>query len=292
MEKVLRVKNLKKTFYVGFWRKPKKVLHNISFDLTAGVMTGFLGINGTGKTTTIKSVLELIYPDAGEVTFFDNLPLSNEVKQKIAYLPEKPQLYDHLTGEEFLEFSANLSGKKFDKPISYYIDEVLDLVELKEAKEFRLREYSKGMYQRMGLAQAILRDPKLMILDEPMSDLDPAGRTLVKDILRKIQIEKKVSIFISSHLLQDIETLCKEIVILSKGEVKYTGSTMEFVNKLNPRFEIFYSQQKSPIQSVITESEDDLQAKIDSLRNQKSNIVAIQNQKSLEEAFKNFIEGF
>jgi ABC-type multidrug transport system ATPase subunit len=122
--------------------------------------------------------------------------------------------------------------------------------------------------------------------------LDPAGRALVKDILRRIQREKNVSIFISSHLLQDIETLCAEIVILNKGDMKYSGPTMDFVNKLNPKFEVFYGDQHGKTQSVVTESEIDLQHKIDSLRKQNSHILSVQNQKSLEEAFKNFIERF
>lgn len=171
------------------------------------------------------------------------------------------------------------------------IDEILELVDLKNAKYARLREYSKGMYQRMGLAQAIVRNPELMILDEPVSDLDPAGRALVKDILKRIQTEKKVSVFISSHLLQDIEDLCPEIVILNEGEVKYTGPTLSFINKLNPKFEITVENQNK--YSVISvDSEEKLQSEIDKLRSQKMNIVSIQNQKSLEEAFKNFIQGF
>jgi ABC-2 type transport system ATP-binding protein len=292
MEKVLKVKNLSKTFRVGFWRKPKKVLHNISFELSSGIMTGFLGVNGAGKSTTIKCILDLISPEEGEILFFDNQPLNNSVKKRIAYLPEKPQLYDHLTGHEFLELTAAVSERAFSKNIEYYLDEVLELVDLKTAKEYKLREYSKGMYQRMGLAQAILRDPQLIILDEPMADLDPAGRSLVKDILRRIQREKKVSIFMSSHLLQDIESLCSEIVILNKGEMKYSGATLDFVNKLNPKFEIFFNDNTGKIQNILTESEDDLQIKIDSIRQQKSHILSVQNQKSLEEAFKNFIERF
>lgn len=290
MANILEVKDLKKSFKRNPWSTPKKVLHNISFNLSQGVMTGFLGINGSGKTTTIKSVLDLISPDSGEIKFFGQ-PISRSVKKRIGFLPEKPQLYDHLSGEEFLSFALRLSRNEVSHSsaeVGKRIDEILELVDLKHAKHFRLREYSKGMYQRMGLAQAIIRNPELMILDEPMSDLDPAGRSLVKDILRRIQSEKKVSVFISSHLLQDIESLCPEIVILNEGEVKYTGQTLSFINKLNPNFEITF-ESGSKFSTVSVDSEEKLQSEIDRLRSQKMNIITIQNQKSLEEAFKNFI---
>lgn len=290
MAKVLEVKNLTKSFKRNLWSKPKEVLHNISFSLSQGVMTGFLGINGSGKSTTIKCVLDLISPDSGEIKFFGEA-LSRNVKKRIGYLPEKPQLYDHLSGYEFLNFALKLSRNDIStsqKEVDKKIDEILELVDLAHAKEFRLREYSKGMYQRMGLAQAIIRQPELVILDEPMSDLDPAGRSLVKDILKRIQSEKKVSVFISSHLLQDIEDLCPEIVILNEGEMKYTGHTLSFINKLNPKFEITY-ETESNFKTVTVDSEEGLQTEIDKLRTQKLNIITIQNQKSLEEAFKNFI---
>lgn len=293
MANILEVKNLQKSFKRNPWSKPKKVLHNISFGLTQGVMTGFLGINGSGKTTTIKCALDLITPDSGEILFFGE-KISRNVKKRIGFLPEKPQLYDHLTGGEFLEFAIKLSRNEVSSSkinMQKKIDEILELVDLANAKYFRLREFSKGMYQRMGLAQAIIRNPDLMILDEPMSDLDPAGRSLEKDILKRIQLEKKVSVFISSHLLQDIESLCPEIVILNEGEVKYTGPTLNFINKLNPNFEITYENQNK-FNTVSVDSEAKLQIEIDKLRNQKMNIITIQNQKSLEEAFKNFIQGF
>lgn len=293
MADILEVKNLQKSFKRNPWSKPKKVLHNISFGLQQGVMTGFLGINGSGKTTTIKCALDLISPDSGEILFFGE-KISRNIKKRIGFLPEKPQLYDHLTGEEFLSFAIKLSRSEVSASkinMQKKIDEILELVDLKNAKYFRLREYSKGMYQRMGLAQAIIRNPDLMILDEPMSDLDPAGRSLEKDILKRIQTEKKVSVFISSHLLQDIESLCPEIVILNEGEVKYTGPTLNFINKLNPNFEITYENQNK-FSTISVNSEEKLQSEIDKLRSQKMNIITIQNQKSLEEAFKNFIQGF
>lgn len=288
MEKVLKVKGLNKSFKSSPFSKPHKVLHNISFELTSGIMTGFLGINGSGKTTTIKCLLELIQKDSGEILFFNNQKLSNDVKRRIAYLPEKPQLYEHLTGEEFLTFALRLSGKNINKSV---IDETLELVELKQAKKLRLREYSKGMYQRMGLAQSLIRSPEFVILDEPMSDLDPAGRSLVKDILKRIKSEKNVSIFISSHLLQDIEDLCSDIVILNQGEVKYNGATLSFINKLNPQFEIQFEENQK-INTMLATSEEELQLKIDSLRKNNINILQIQNQKSLEEAFKNLISKY
>ncbi len=291
MNKILEVKDLKKKFRTDFWKPAKNVLHNISFGLTSGSMTGFLGVNGAGKSTTIKCILGFITPDSGEILFFENQKLDNQIRQKISYLPEKPQLYDFLTGREFLNFTLLLSGEEGASQKEKKIDEILELVDLKAAQSYRLREYSKGMYQRMGLAQAILRNSQFMFLDEPMADLDPSGRALVKEILKYLQAKKEMTVLMSSHLLQDIEDLCDQIVILDKGEVKYSGETRSFINKLNPKFEIQYCDQHLGNQIMMVDSEEEVQKSIDFLRKEKKEILSIQNQKSLESAFKSFIEG-
>ncbi len=286
MTSVLKVHELTKSYRSHTWAKPKKVLHNISFEVPAGGMTGFLGINGSGKSTTIKCLLHLIAPDSGDISFFGS-QFQDEIKKRVSYLPEKPQLYDHLTGEEFLTFTLKLSGKYSSSEVSKRVDEYLEKVQLKEARKYKIREYSKGMYQRIGLAQAISRDADFIILDEPMSDLDPAGRHLVKTILRQIQSENKTAIFMSSHLLQDIEDLCQNIVILDKGFTKYSGSTIDFMKSIKPTYEIQYYKGGQVLSIQIDQTL--LQAKIDELRKDKLEIVGVYNQSNLEEAFQKFI---
>jgi ABC-2 type transport system ATP-binding protein len=286
MMSVLKVYKLTKSYRTHSWAKPKTVLHNISFEVASGGMTGFLGINGSGKSTTIKCLLNLIAPDSGDISFF-GLQFRDDIKKRVAYLPEKPQLYDHLTGEEFLNFTLRLSGKYSSNEISKRVDEYLEKVQLMDSRKYKIREYSKGMYQRIGLAQAISRDADFIILDEPMSDLDPAGRHLVKTILRQIQAEKKVSILMSSHLLQDIEDLCQSIVILNKGYTKYSGPTIDFMKSIKPTYEIQYYKNGQVISVQVDKNL--LQSKIDELRKQSLEIVGVYNQNNLEEAFQKFI---
>lgn len=288
MSPILEVKNLSKSYKSHFYSRSKKALHNISFDIAQGGMTGFLGINGSGKSTTIKCLLELIFPESGEILFFGK-KLSPEIKRRISYLSEKPQLYDHLKGDEFLEFTLKLSNQFSLKEIQKKVDETLELVQLTDARSYKLREYSKGMYQRIGLAQAVSRNADFIILDEPMADLDPAGRHLVKTILKDIQTAKNATIFFSSHLLQDIEDLCKNIVILDKGNMKYSGATFDFLKKIKPSYEIHF--EEAGRLANITVDQAELQNKIDELRSKKKSIVGIQNQNSLEDAFQKFIGG-
>ncbi len=282
----LNVKNLSKSYKSSPFSPHKKVLHNISFQIPSGGMTGFLGINGSGKSTTIKCLLELVYPDSGDVLFFGE-KISAKVKKRISYLPEKPQLYDHLTGEEFLKFTLELSGDFSSKEIQSRTQEYLEKVQLYDARKSKIREYSKGMYQRIGLAQAISRKADFIILDEPMSDLDPAGRHLVKSILKDIQSKGETTVFLSSHLLQDVEDLCQNIVILDKGHTRYFGSTLDFIKTIKPTYELQYILNGKL--NLRNTDQVSLQNEIDNLRKHNAEIIGVYNQSNLEEAFQKFI---
>lgn len=282
----LSVKNLSKSYKSSPFQLPKKVLHNISFQVPSGGMTGFLGINGSGKSTTIKCLLELVYPDSGDVLFFGE-KISAKVKKRISFLPEKPQLYDHLTGEEFLKFTLELSGDFSSKEIQSRTQEYLEKVQLYDARKSKIREYSKGMYQRIGLAQAISRKADFIILDEPMSDLDPAGRHLVKSILKDIQSKGETTVFLSSHLLQDVEDLCQNIVILDKGHTRYSGSTLDFIKTIKPTYELQYILNGKL--NLRNTDQVSLQNEIDNLRKHNAEIIGVYNQSNLEEAFQKFI---
>lgn len=224
---VLSVEKLNKIFKGGLFEKDRHVLRDVSFAIPSGETTGFVGSNGSGKTTTIKCLFDFIRPTSGQILFFGK-PLSSEIKTKIGYLPERPYLYEFLTAQEFLRLHWNLCYGSSLKDFYERSREALKKVDLLEAKDRRLRTYSKGMLQRAGIAQAILTRPDLLILDEPMSGLDPDGRAMVKDILREEQ-NRGVSLFFSSHLLQDMEELCSHLVVINKGQILYDGVLTSFM---------------------------------------------------------------
>lgn len=226
---VLEVDNLEKTVEMGLFKKDRTILKNVTFHLPLGETSGFVGSNGSGKTTTIKCLLQFIKADQGSVKFFGQ-PLSNEIKNKIGYLPERPYLYEFLTGTEFLRLHWNLCYGLSQRDFYERSLEALKKVDLLASKDQRLRTYSKGMLQRIGLAQAILTRPDFLILDEPMSGLDPDGRLMVKEIL-KAEHKRGVSIFFSSHLLQDMEELCSHLVVINEGHILYDGVLKQFVSQ-------------------------------------------------------------
>lgn len=227
-ESILEVQGLCKTFRSGFFDTKKQVLFDVSFKIPSGCTTGFVGNNGSGKTTTIKCIFQFIHADKGQV-YFRGKPLDRMIKSKIGYLPERPYLYEFLSGMEFLRLHWNLchdQQRDFIEKAHF----ALKKVGLFEARDKKLRQYSKGMLQRAGLAQAILNEPELLILDEPMSGLDPDGRLMVKDILVE-QKKKGVNIFFSSHLLQDMEELCEHLVVINSGKIIYDGGLTVFMSE-------------------------------------------------------------
>tara|TARA_B110001454_G_scaffold219196_1_gene251395 strand:+ start:9169 stop:9915 length:747 start_codon:yes stop_codon:yes gene_type:complete len=240
-EYAIQVKNLNKSFKKSFYEKKKQVLKNVSFEVPKNKTTGFVGNNGSGKTTSLKCIFEFIFKDSGEVLFF-NQKMSSEIRKRIGYLPERPYLYEFLTAEEFLKFHLKLTGADVSN-VDSLIDETLDKVGLLEAKHKALRTFSKGMLQRAGLAQALIHKPEILILDEPMSGLDPDGRLMVKDILRE-EKKKGITIFFSSHLLQDMEELCDHLVAIHHGEVIYNADLKSFMSQYPSLEEAFRNKQK------------------------------------------------
>jgi len=222
---LLKVKGLVKTFKPDVFQKPHQVLKGLSFEIIKGKTTGFVGVNGAGKTTTLKCALGFVHPDQGKVTFFNEGPLNSELKQRLGYLPERPYYYDFLTSLQFLKFHWDLTGggPNFEQKA----EEVLNKVNLKGVSKKHLRSFSKGMLQRIGLAQALLRSPEFLILDEPMSGLDPDGRILIKDIMRE-EKEKGTTLFFSSHLLGDMDELCDNLVVIDKGQLVFEGGLKDF----------------------------------------------------------------
>ncbi len=219
MDVALKIENLYRSFKIHFWEKKKTILKGISFDVFAGEVFGFLGPNGAGKTTTIKIITGLLKADTGKVEIFGYPPSSLEAKKRVGFLPESPYFYDHLTGFEFLKIHALLSNEKIEKN---KITDLLDRVGLKNAIDLPLRKYSKGMLQRIGIAQALVGDPELLILDEPLTGLDPIGRKEIKDLILE-QKKKGKTIFFSSHILPDAEAVCDRIGIIIDGKIMEVG---------------------------------------------------------------------
>lgn len=238
--KILEIRNLQKGFRSDFYKPVQKVLKNITFSINQGQFVGFIGPNGAGKTTSLKCALEFIFPDSGEILFF-NEKLASKHRQKIGFLPERPFFQEFLTGLEFLKLHWTLAGKD-RRTFNQHANDVLKQVKLDHAKNKKLKDYSKGMLQRVGIAQALITDPEFLIFDEPMSGLDPDGRILIKQILKSLKLKQK-TVLMSSHLLEDVEELCDHIIIVHAGEIVYTGALTEFKQNF-ATLEEAYSQFK------------------------------------------------
>ena len=227
MTNAIEVENLVKTFRPPFRVKKVRAVRSVSFRVETGEVFGFLGPNGAGKTTTIKVLTGLIRPTSGSARVLGGPPDSLEVRSRVGFLPEQPYFYDYLKPAELLDIFGRLFG--MDRTTRRRrIDELLDLVGLSHAKDRTLRKFSKGMLQRVGLAQALLNDPELLILDEPMSGLDPIGRKEFSDLIASLKRRGK-TIFFSSHILADIERLCDRVVILHQGEIRAQGRLQDLL---------------------------------------------------------------
>lgn len=221
------VNSLSKVF--GKNKKRQKVVDNLSLHILPGEVFGFLGPNGAGKSTTIKLLLGFLKPDGGTMRVRDKLVGHEEYRNFIGYLPEFPFFYTHLTAKETLYLSGRLSGmeRKYIRKRSYQLLEELDLT---PAANKKVGGFSKGMKQRLGVVNALIHDPEILIFDEPMSGLDPLGRYLIKEIIIKLK-ESGKTIFFSSHILSDIEELCDRIAVIHKGRLLYTGDIDGFEKK-------------------------------------------------------------
>ena len=224
----IRTEGLSKHYTVGFWRsRPYVALDGLDLQVSQGEVFGFLGPNGAGKTTTLKLLMQLIFPTAGRAEILGRPVGDVAVKRRIGYLPENPFFYDNLTAEELLAYFATLFGYRGQERTAR-VARMLDEVGLGAERRFQLRKYSKGMLQRVGLAQALVNDPEVVFLDEPMSGLDPIGRREVRDIILRLR-DRGTTVFFSSHILGDAETLCSRVAILAQGRLIAAGSVAEMV---------------------------------------------------------------
>jgi ABC-2 type transport system ATP-binding protein len=227
MAAVIEIENLVKDYEVGFWRKRRvRALDSLSVTVNQGEIFGFLGANGAGKTTTLKLLMRLIFPTSGSARILGYDISDVSMHSRIGYLPENPYFYDYLTALEFLNFCGQIFGYSQSERDARS-KELLARVHLDESKwNTQLRKFSKGMLQRVGLAQALVNDPEIVFLDEPMSGLDPIGRREVRDLIAALRQEGK-TVFMCSHILSDIEVLCDRIAILKGGRLAHVGYLTE-----------------------------------------------------------------
>ena len=226
---VLEIQELHKTFRVGFFRKRVDAVRGLSFAVREGEIFGLLGPNGAGKTTTLKVMMGLIAPTAGAVRIFGRPSSEPKARCDVGFLPENPYFHEYLTPRELLEFYGRLVGLT-GAEIRRQRDALIEQVGLADAANRPLRKFSKGMLQRIGIAQALVGAPKLLVLDEPMSGLDPIGRKFVADLIGDLN-RRGTTVLFSSHILSDVERLCHRVVILNRGVKVAEGSLAELAGE-------------------------------------------------------------
>jgi ABC-2 type transport system ATP-binding protein len=249
----IKIEGLTKDYAVGFWRKKmRRSLDHLDLEVKEGEAFGFLGPNGAGKTTTLKLLMGLIFPTSGSAQVRGRSIADVSMHREIGYMPEQPYFYDYLTARELLDYFARFFGFSATER-QQRIKKFLELVGLAESADVQLRKFSKGMLQRVGIAQAILHDPQVIFLDEPMSGLDPVGRREVRDIILELKKQGR-TVFFSTHILSDAEMLCDRVAVLVGGKLLGVGAPKEIVSMEIHGMEIlFEAQPGSPLPPKLTE---------------------------------------
>ena len=225
--KVLEVKGLYKSFQKHFWSRGKEVLKGLDFFIPKGSVTGFLGVNGSGKTTAFKCLLQLLKKDKGEIRFFGQSAFDSFIQSRIGFLPEQPRFFEELSLEELLLFYGQLTHPFKKEALKKRTDSLMERAGLWENRFQKLKIFSKGMLQKVGLIQCFVSDPDLVLLDEPFSGLDPEGRHYVASLIEEMRCQGK-SVFFSSHILPEVEKLCDRLVIIREGQIVFQGEVEKF----------------------------------------------------------------
>jgi ABC-2 type transport system ATP-binding protein len=248
---VVRVEGLVKDFRPGLGLRAKRVLDGITFSVHENEIFGFVGPNGAGKTTTLKTLMGLIRPTAGTASILGHDIRESAFRKHVGFLPEVSYFYDYLTGIEFLDFYARLSGvPRGDRPDR--IAKLLGWVGLSHAGDARLRTYSKGMLQRIGIAQALVHDPQVVFLDEPMSGLDPLGRKEIRDLILRLRTDGK-TVFMNTHILSDVEMVCDRVAIIVQGRIRYEGRIEDFIAEGQQKADVVLAQVPAELATLLEE---------------------------------------
>ena len=309
MPTVIEIDSLTKEYEAGFLRKRRtRALDTLSLTVEKGQIFGFLGANGAGKTTTLKLLMRLIYPTSGTARILGHDISDISMHARIGYLPENPYFYDYLTAREFLSYCGQLFGQKAGTRASR-TEALLTRVNVeKKSWDLQLRKFSKGMLQRVGLAQALINNPEIVFLDEPMSGLDPVGRREVRDLVASLRTEGK-TVFMCSHILSDIEVLCDSVAILKGGRLAHAGSLDELRVRESSLIEIIATdvaadalKRQLEVSATVTTTasgvrievsdEKEVDAVIAALRSVNGKLVSVQPvRQSLEDLFLDFARG-
>jgi ABC-2 type transport system ATP-binding protein len=295
----IEIQDLSKVYAVGFFKKQlRPALKSLSLAVELGETFGFLGPNGAGKTTTLKLLMGLIFPTSGSAQVLGKDCLDPDVKRRVGFLPEQPYFYDYLSAPELLDYYAQLSGVA-SAGRKQKIAALLERVGLGDVGKLHLRKFSKGMLQRVGIAQAIVHDPEVVFLDEPMSGLDPLGRHEVRELIQGLKYDGK-TIFFSTHILSDAEALCDRVAVIHKGELRGVGVVNELRSTVADKTEvIWHGAEALPALSNLlieshvagatiraTVSAEMLDLLLDRLRQQHARLVSVTPlQGTLEEYF-------
>ena len=254
---MLIVSHLVKDYSIGFFGNKVRVLHDVSFNVENGEIFGFIGPNGSGKTTTFKSILNFVSINSGQIQINGKPNDDSSNKSIIGYLPESPYFYDYLTGEELLFYMGNLHGIT-QNILKKRADELLIKVNMSHARKTQLRKYSKGMLQRIGVAQALINEPDFLILDEPMSGLDPIGRREIRDLILE-QKQKGKTILLSSHILSDVESLCDRVGVILNGVVVKIGVLADLYKDIESDYELLLSCSEEKARTVLSSDDHKLE---------------------------------
>ena len=284
----IEIRGLAKDYPVGFWKKTlRPALKPLDLSVESGEAFGFLGPNGAGKTTTLKLLMGIIFPSAGSANILGKHFLDSEVKKRIGFLPEQPYFYDYLSAPELLDYYAGLSGVTAVER-KKRTAAVLERVGLADVGNKQLRKFSKGMLQRVGIAQAIIHDPEVVFLDEPMSGLDPLGRHEVRALIQGLKDEGK-TIFFSTHILSDAEALCDRVAVIDKGELRGVGVVNDLRTNVANRSEVIWegAQALAAVSALLSESHvtgesvratvesGDLDQLLEKLRQQRARLISV-----------------
>lgn len=302
---VVRMEGLGKIYRRGFWGTKVPALNDLNLEIEAGEIFGFLGPNGAGKTTTLKILLRIIYPTKGKAWILDQEIGSPGLQHRVGYMPENPYFYRFLTADEFLNFFCHLAGVPKEKR-KKRIDELISLVGLEHARKNRIGEYSKGMTQRIGLAQALLHEPDIIFMDEPLSGLDPIGRHDMRNMILRLQEQGK-TIFFCSHILSDVESICERVAILNKGHLLKMGAISELLEARIKEVEVKLRggepgkikqweerasrvSRRGEVTELLFKKEEDASALVENIHVTGATLLSLQPQRAnLEEYFMDLI---
>lgn len=297
---MLKIEDLVKDYTSGFLRKKVRVLRDVSFSVDKGEIFGFVGPNGAGKTTTFKVMLGFVSLTGGRVEIMGKAIGDVDIKKHLGYLPENPYFYDYLTGEELLRYMGELHGMD-GKELKKKIDELLEKVNMSHARNIQLRKYSKGMLQRVGIAQALINDPEFLILDEPLSGLDPIGQREIRALILDQKSNGK-TVILSSHILSDVEALCDRVGVIIDGRVVKTGEIGKLFEELHRAYQIVVKNLDTKILGELSDLNVDIERRAglfvltfsDDIKSRVLDVVSASNgdiislnplRKSLEELF-------